>query len=145
MKLSFEKIKKSVIETVLRFPITSVLAVVLMLLGYGLIEVSDSSSKIVLYASHFVAVSMFVSLFFELWREEVDNKNAITLGCLLAIICVLVDTIIMSNSKVNTPVFLGRISILVALLFGIVSISFVKNKDDIQLWNFGSRIIKAFF
>lgn len=146
MKISLEKIKESAKETVQRFPITCIFTVLLMILGYVIIaNLDESHHHFVIYATHFLTVNIFVSLFFELWREEVDNKNAITLGCLLAIICVLVDTIIMSNSKFNTPVFLGRISILVALLFGIVSISFVKNKDDIQLWNFGSRIIKAFF
>lgn len=149
MKLSLDQIKKSVNEITRRFPITSIFAVLLMLFGYAMVATTlsdggDSNiSTFIIYSSHFIGVSILVSLFFELWREEVHNKAAIWLGMGLAIVCVLIDTIVMNDSHFSTPVFLGRLSILVAFVIGIVCISFIRNKDDIQLWNFGSQIVGA--
>lgn len=146
MKISLEKIRESVKETVQRFPITCVFTVLLMILGYIIVaNFGESHHSFALYSSHFLAVSILVSLFFELWREEVSNKGAINLAFGLAIVGVLVDTIVMSDAHFCAPVFLGRLSIFTAFIIGIVCVSFIKNKDDIQLWNFGTKVFGAFF
>lgn len=146
MKISLEKIKESAKETVQRFPITCIFTVLLMILGYVIIaNLDESHHNFVIYATHFLAVNIFVSLFFELWREEVSNKGAINLAFGLAIVGVVVDTIAMSEAHFCAPVFLGRLSIFSAFIIGIVCVSFIKNKDDIQLWNFSTKVFGAFF
>ncbi len=148
MQISFPKIKDSLKGLVGRFPMTVVFSILMLGNLYVYSAVDEDFS---FYSSYFLSMGMVISLFFELWEEEVSNKRMIWILWGVAILLALTDATVLYAieekmihlSLDDRSVSLARASIFVALLCGCVCISFLRNRDDIQLWNFGAKLCLA--
>ncbi len=129
-------------DTFFRFPVTTIFTAILTLFCYILLFTSNISS-IHIYSIHFLVFSVIISLFFELWKEE-QTKNAQNLLWIITEILVLVDTIYLSNKTIPEPYEMtGRLAVFISFLVGIVILPFLKEKNDIQMWNFCQELSRS--
>ncbi|MBR4839849.1 MAG: DUF4153 domain-containing protein [Paludibacteraceae bacterium] len=153
MNFSFTQIKEALRGLMNRFPVTMGFSVVMLLNLYIGIDTAfeKGSATLITYSTYFLTWGIFISLFFELWEEEAPNKRLTrTLWC-TAILLALADTIILANKFEGNPftqfetesVILARASIFISLICGCFCISFLRNKDDIQLWNFSVKVFSS--
>lgn len=147
--ISFSKIKDSLKGLVGRFPMTVVFSILMLVNLYVYSAYVDDD--FFFYSSYFLSLGMVISLFFELWKEEVSNKRMIWILWGVAILLALTDAIMLypieEKEKLlfgdGSSVFLARAAIFVTLIYGCVCISFLRNRDDVQLWNFGAKLCLA--
>ena len=155
MKLSFSQIKQSLNALLVRFPATFVFSVLLLGVCYWLTmkcsgnEINDCELQKG-FVTYFIGMGMCISLFFELWKEEVENKKRAWILYAVAIVAAAIDAFYLyhtvsaeSTSKSFDSIFIARLAVFVAILCGTVCVSFLKNKNDVQLWNFSWRTCGA--
>ena len=155
MKLSFSQIKQSLNALVVRFPATFIFSVLMLAVCYWLTmkcpgNELNSCELQKGFVTYFIGMGMCISLFFELWKEEVENKKRAWILYAVAIVVAAIDAFYLyhtvsaeSTSKSFDSIFLARLAVFVAILCGTVCVSFLKNKNDVQLWNFSWRTCGA--
>jgi len=96
MKLSFSQIKQSLNALLVRFPATFVFSVLLLGVCYWLTmkcsgnEINDCELQKG-FITYFIGMGMCISLFFELWKEEVENKKRAWILYAVAIVVAAID------------------------------------------------------
>jgi len=146
ISISLSKIQDSLKALVGRFPVTMAFTVLMLINLYAFIPFDKDTFFV--YSSYFLSMGMFISLLFELWKEEVPNKLPIWILLGVVICLALVDTVVLSLTIDNISYdkwIIARAAIFTALICGCLCISFLKNKNDIQLWNFSAKICMALF
>lgn len=138
-----------------RFPATFIFSVLMLAVCYWLTmdcsgnEINDCEIQKG-FVTYFIGMGMCISLFFELWKEEVENKKRAWILYAVAIVAAAIDAFNLyhtvsaeSTSKSFDSIFIARLAVFVAIMCGAVCVSFLKNKNDVQLWNFSWRTCGA--
>ena len=137
MKFSFSQIKQSLNALVVRFPATFIFSVLMLAVCYWLTmkcpgnEINDCELQKG-FVTYFIGMGMCISLFFELWKEEVENKKRAWILYAVAIVVAAIDAFYLyhtvsaeSTSKSFDSIFLARLAVFVAILCGTVCVSFL--------------------
>ena len=150
MKLSFAQIKQSLNALMVRFPATFIFSVLMLVVCYWQTIDSFDHKTQNGFLFYFAGMGMCISLFYELWKEEVENKTRARILYIVAIVVTAIDAFYLYQTflsktieKSYESIFLARLAVFVAILCGTVCVSFLKNKNDVQLWNFSWRTCGA--
>lgn len=154
-RFTLSQIKQSMNALLVRFPATFIFSVLMLAVCYWLTmdcsgnEINDCEIQKG-FVTYFIGMGMCISLFFELWKEEVENKKRAWILYAVAIVAAAIDAFNLyhtvsaeSTSKSFDSIFIARLAVFVAIMCGAVCVSFLKNKNDVQLWNFSWRTCGA--
>lgn len=138
-KFSFESFVQSLRRCLERFPLTILFAVALsMACIYMTLDETYRGVLVYYFASGYL-----LSLMLELWGEETGNRKRYAIVAAVGHLLLAIDAIYLWNLDVanfDTALVISRGAVEVSLLLGIFYLSFLKQKQDIQSWNFVRHI-----
>ena len=97
-------------------------------------------------AVYYLTAGFLLSLMLSLWAEEYHRPKVMWTVTIAAHALLFIDAIILWNTvstKFNDELYIARSAVYVALILGILFLSFYKEKNDVKAWNFTRRMIIA--
>ena len=139
---SFASLRESMVNMTRRFPAACFFAVGLAIALIIMVIVEEYRGVAVYYFT----AAFLLSLMLSLWSEEYHNQRVVRTVTALSHILLLIDAIYLwnlSDSRYNAALFIARSAVYLALILGILFLSFYKEKNDVKAWNFTRRMIIA--
>lgn len=125
-----------------RFPLACGFAVALSIALLYMVIVEEFRGVAVYY----LTAGFLLSLMLALWNEEFHRPRIFWTVAVAAHVLLLVDAIYLWNavdSYFDTELIIARTAVYVALILGILFLSFYGERDDVKSWNFTRSLIIA--
>lgn len=134
-KFSFESFLQSLQKCVNRFPLTILFSVALFVACVYMV-LDENYRGVIIY---YLASGYLLSLMLELWGEESSDKKRFIIYAAVGHLLLAIDAVYLWNLDVknyDTALYISRGAVEIAMLLGIFYLSFLKQKEDVQSWNF---------
>ena len=140
--LSIKALRESMVNVTRRFPAACAFA---FLLAFALIimVLREEYRGVAIY---YFTAGFLLSLMLSLWAEEYHCPKVLWTVTIAAHALLLIDAIILWNSvstRFNYELYIARSAVYVALILGILFLSFYKEKNDVKAWNFTRHMVIA--
>ena len=139
---SISSLRESMVNVTRRFPVACIFAVLLAFALIIMIWCEEYRGVAVYY----LTAGFLLSLMLSLWAEEYHRPRVVWTVAIAAHALLLIDTVILWNSvstRFNYALYIARSAVYVALILGILFLSFYKEKNDVKAWNFTRRMLIA--
>lgn len=138
-KFSIKSFVQSLQRCANRFPLTILFSAALFIACVYMV-LDENYRGVIIY---YFASGYLLSLMLELWREETSNRKRFIIITAVSQLLLVIDAVYLWNLDIknyDTALYISRGAVVIAMLLGIFYLSFLKQKEDIQSWNFVRHI-----
>lgn len=143
--LSLTAMRENAVLSFKRFPCAYGYALALTITLLVMTATSEHYGVWIFYLS----CGFLLSLLLALWSEEVgqEKKRLVTIVYASSHLLLAIDALVLwsKDNDLSEALYLAQSAIVVTLLLGIVYLPFLKQKDDVQSWNFVKLLLTRLF